>query len=67
MECEKIDGPWVMDCEKMHGSKAMECEKIFDPKEKKHANSFLSERQTRNQNDQKSTSTAPVSSPKCYP
>ena len=54
-ECEKIDGPWVMECEKIDGPKAMEFEKIVGP------------RPTSNENDQKSTSTSPVSFPKWYP
>ena len=66
-EREKIDGPWVMECEKIDGPKAMKFEKIVGPRVKKHANSFWGERPTRNENDQKSTSTSPVSSPKWYP
>ena len=52
MECEKIDGPWVMECkkkivgswvmecEKIDGPKLMEYKKIVGPRAQKHPNSF---------------------------
>ena len=76
-ECEKIDGPWVMECEKMVGSRVKECEKIVGPwvmecekidgPKAMEFEKIVGPRPTSNENDQKSTSTSPVSSPKWYP